>query len=81
MFYADVIVIGGGLAGLTAAYYILQKEPTLIVLVLEASGKYFKTYHYLASVCLKKKIIKIRYLLSLTFSIYTFLETFFFLLN
>ncbi|KAK4874076.1 hypothetical protein RN001_013436 [Aquatica leii] len=33
---ADIIIIGGGISGLSAAYYILQCEPSLDVLVLEA---------------------------------------------
>lgn len=35
----DVIVVGAGLSGLTAAYTLLQKKPSGKVLVLEASGK------------------------------------------
>lgn len=35
----DVIIIGAGLSGLTAAHTILEKEPTLNVLILESSGK------------------------------------------
>lgn len=35
----DVIVIGGGISGLYAAYRIQQKAPQLKVLVLEAKGK------------------------------------------
>lgn len=35
----DVIVVGGGLSGLTAAYTLLERVPTLKVLVLESSGK------------------------------------------
>lgn len=31
----DVIIIGGGLSGLTTAYKILQKEPTLRLIILE----------------------------------------------
>lgn len=38
---ADVIIIGGGIAGLTAAYWLFVKEPTLNVIILEASGKFF----------------------------------------
>ena len=35
----DVIVIGGGISGLYAAYRLKQKSPQLKVLVLEAKGK------------------------------------------
>ncbi|VEN49301.1 unnamed protein product [Callosobruchus maculatus] len=34
---ADVIIIGAGLAGLTAAYKILSREPSLNVIILESS--------------------------------------------
>nr|CAI5863507.1 unnamed protein product [Callosobruchus analis] len=34
---ADVIIIGAGLAGLTAAYKILSREPSLNVLILEST--------------------------------------------
>ena len=36
---ADVVVVGAGVAGLTTAYSLLQKNPSLIVTVLEATGK------------------------------------------
>ncbi|XP_071814119.1 probable flavin-containing monoamine oxidase A [Apostichopus japonicus] len=35
----DVIVIGGGLSGLTSAYYLLQNKPDCKVLVLEAKDR------------------------------------------
>lgn len=37
---ADVIIVGAGIAGLTAAYWLYLKEPTLNVIILEGSGKY-----------------------------------------
>lgn len=36
---ADVIVIGGGLSGLTASYHLLQNKPDCKVLVLEAKDR------------------------------------------
>ncbi|KAJ3644682.1 hypothetical protein Zmor_022392 [Zophobas morio] len=36
---ADVVVVGAGVAGLTTAYSLLQKNPSLIVTVLEATDK------------------------------------------
>ncbi|KAJ8923059.1 hypothetical protein NQ315_001608 [Exocentrus adspersus] len=36
---ADVIIIGGGIAGLTAAYCLYLKEPTLDILVLESTDQ------------------------------------------
>lgn len=36
----DIIIIGGGLAGLTCAYTILSKVG-LDILIIEANGKYF----------------------------------------
>lgn len=34
----DVIIIGAGLSGLSAAHHLLSKEGSLRVLILEASG-------------------------------------------
>jgi flavin-dependent dehydrogenase len=34
----DIIVAGAGISGLTAAYRLIQKDPSLRVLVLEAKG-------------------------------------------
>lgn len=36
---ADIIVVGAGLSGLTAAYTLLEKEPNLSVMILEANSK------------------------------------------
>ncbi|XP_015839656.1 probable flavin-containing monoamine oxidase C isoform X1 [Tribolium castaneum] len=36
---ADVIIIGAGISGLVAAYALLQKEPTLNLLILEATDR------------------------------------------
>lgn len=36
----DVIIIGAGLSGLTAAYYILKKEPTLNIIILEGNSNH-----------------------------------------
>jgi glycine/D-amino acid oxidase-like deaminating enzyme len=36
--FYDVIVIGGGISGLTTAYRLLQHDPSLKILVLEAKG-------------------------------------------
>lgn len=33
---ADIIIVGAGISGMSAAFYILEKEPSLNVLVLEA---------------------------------------------
>lgn len=38
LYSTDIIVIGAGLSGLTAAYVLLEKVPTLSVMVLEANG-------------------------------------------
>lgn len=36
----DVIIVGAGLAGMTAAYTLFEKIPDLSVLVLEANGRF-----------------------------------------
>ena len=41
----DVIVIGGGISGLTTAYRLLQHDKSLKILVLEAKGKNGDTLH------------------------------------
>ena len=38
-FECDVVVIGAGLSGLSAAYYLTKKDRSLRVVVLEAKGK------------------------------------------
>jgi protoporphyrinogen oxidase len=38
MIEADIIVAGAGISGLTAAYKLLKKNPSLRILVLEAKG-------------------------------------------
>lgn len=35
---ANVIIIGAGLSGLTTAFYILRREPTLSVMIFEGNG-------------------------------------------
>ena len=35
---ADVAIVGGGYTGLWTAYYLLQRDPTLKVVVLEATA-------------------------------------------
>lgn len=37
-FDVDVVVVGAGIAGLTAAYTLLQRDPGLCVAVIEANG-------------------------------------------
>lgn len=36
----DVLIIGAGLAGLTTAYMLLQKNSDLKINIVEASGKF-----------------------------------------
>lgn len=36
----DVIIIGAGLSGLYAAFTILDKDPLLDILILEATGSF-----------------------------------------
>jgi glycine/D-amino acid oxidase-like deaminating enzyme len=38
MIERDVIILGAGISGLTAAYRLLQKDSSLRILVLEAKG-------------------------------------------
>lgn len=40
---ADIIIIGAGLSGLSVAYQILKRDPTLNVIIFEAKGIFF--YH------------------------------------
>ncbi|KAF5277150.1 hypothetical protein FQR65_LT03856 [Abscondita terminalis] len=35
----DIIIVGGGISGLSAAYYLLQCEPSLDLVILEASNR------------------------------------------
>lgn len=34
----DVLIVGGGISGLTAAYTISKRDPSLTYVVLEAKG-------------------------------------------
>ena len=42
----DVIVIGGGISGLTAAYTVKRKTPHAKVIVLEGKGMCYVTYFF-----------------------------------
>lgn len=37
--HADIIIVGAGLSGLSAAFYLLKKEPTLNIMIFEGNGK------------------------------------------
>ena len=41
----DVIVVGAGISGLTAAFEVLKKIPNAKVLVLEAKGEVYGRAH------------------------------------
>lgn len=45
----DIIIIGAGLSGLSSAYFIKKKDPSLSLLIVEAKdriGKYISKFHH-----------------------------------
>jgi len=37
----DVVIVGAGISGLSAAYKLLSKDPNLDIIVLEAKGNHY----------------------------------------
>ena len=35
----DIVVVGAGISGLTAAHFLLERDPSLRIIVLEASDR------------------------------------------
>lgn len=54
----DVIIVGSGLTGLTAAYFLLKKEIGLNVLILEATGEYL--FYYLIFILVDYQLSKFK---------------------